>query len=392
MSTRTSLCFAEWHAAEWFAALRSIAGGRIASGPTLGELNKELVACLGGDRHVELVNAGRVALAIALATFQKRRPRRRRVIVPAYICKSVVDTVLAAGLEPLAVDIGTDLNLTYDNVAAAIDECVLAVIAPHMYACPAPIEALDALCRAADVHLVDDAAQVLGITQNNRSLGTFGDVGLLSFAQSKTIVTGVRGSGGALIVNSSEWVAPMRAACAELPAADHRLTGWAHFVWSYLIAPHLGSLGQVDYYVDAVLRRVGLSIWQVRNHYRPARMSALDAAIALPQIARLPAFVEARRDVIALYARALSGSEIEFPQFAPGRYLSKVVLLLPEGQSISDTKRRLADAGMASRMGYRSIGGATLRATMWAPRLLEVPCFSGMTAQQVERVCIALRP
>lgn len=392
VSERIGLCFAEWHGEEWLAAFRAIASGHVASGPAIERLCDALVAVLGGKAHVELVGSGRVALGLALAVFRQRRSRCTQVIVPAYICDSVVDTVRAAGLEPVFVDIGSDLNLTVDGVANALDARVLAVIAPHMYACPAPISALESLCQDAGVYLVDDAAQVLGVTQEGRPLGTFGDVGLLSFAQSKTVVTGVLGSGGALVINRTDWSAPMRTICDSLPAPQRRLRAWMHFVLNYLAAPYLGPFGQLDYYLAAAKLRVGMPqrAQQLHHYYDRTRISGLESAIALPQIARLPDYLTARRGVLELYARALAGSEIIFPQFTPGRYLSKVVLLLPKEQVMSETRRRLAAAGVASRRGYpaRSEGG---RVAEWAPRLLEVPSFSGMPARQVERVCEALR-
>jgi hypothetical protein len=44
------------------------------------------------------------------------------------------------------------------EMVAAIDADTLAVVAPHMYGCPASIAEIEALCRSKGVFLVDDAA------------------------------------------------------------------------------------------------------------------------------------------------------------------------------------------------------------------------------------------
>ena len=166
------LHYAEWGAGEWLAALGAVARARAHSGPNL-----DIVRCrLGGivgDRPIHLVNAGRNAIRLALDVFQKAQPQRDRVVVPGYICPSVVDAVLACGLVPVGADVGADLNVTPDSVLEAIDDRTLAVICPHMYGSPAPIAAVERICRDAGVFLIDDSAQVLGVDARRTALGHF---------------------------------------------------------------------------------------------------------------------------------------------------------------------------------------------------------------------------
>jgi len=88
-----------------------------------------------------------------------------------------------------------------------------------MYGCPARIDEIERMAASAGAFVIDDAAQIVGIESNGRVLGGCGDIGIQSFAQSKSVVTGVRGSGGALLVNNQQLEAPVRALYAKLRPA-----------------------------------------------------------------------------------------------------------------------------------------------------------------------------
>ena len=62
--------------------------------------------------------------------------------------------------------------------------------------------ALGELCRAHGLLLVEDAAQCIGATLDGRALGAIGDLGALSFHETKNVSCG---EGGALLVNDERW-------------------------------------------------------------------------------------------------------------------------------------------------------------------------------------------
>lgn len=374
---RHPLSYADWSGAEYRAAAGCMLSGRIAAGPHPAHLAAQLAARYAPSSAYP-VNYGHTALAIALALFRARAPQRSEVLVPAYICPSVLDTVAAAGLRAVAVDVGPDLNLTAQAVADKLGPDTLAVVAPHMFGCPAQIGAIERLCRAAGVFLVDDAAQVVGETSEGRLLGTFGDVGLISFAQSKAVVTGVRGSGGVLLVNRPEFDADARRACDALPPPRGRLRAFAYFVWNYAWASRTGKSG---YYLSRLGHKLGVKAPPAAT---PARIGNLDAALALAQLERLAALRSAKIEVAAMYHAALDGS-IAFPQFAPGRYLSRIMLALPPGVELAAFRAAAARAGVATRLGYTQAVDPEL-----AGRLFGVPFRAGMKEREIKDICSIL--
>lgn len=385
---RHAISYADWSGAEYRSLARSLLGAGIRHGERPGQLARQL-ASLYAPAHAHVLNYAHTGLALALRAFQRRLPQRRLVLVPAYICPSVVKTIQACGLQAQPVAIGNDLNLNVAALAGTLDDRTLAVVAPHMFACPLPMGEIEALCRAAGAFLIDDAAQVAGVRQDGRQLGNFGDVGLLSFAQSKTIVTGIRGSGGVLLVNNPELQAELAEACNALPPSPGRLAALLDFCWNYLWSSHTGASGdRIERLLELVgLRRAAASDLQ-------AKISNMDAAVALAQLARLETIVAGKRAVAAHYQAALQGQDsIAFPQFAPGRYLSRVMLLLPPGSDIVRCRAQLLQHGIQTRLGYQVSfpeQDATRQARAWSTRLLGVPSGAAIGATDSGEICLRL--
>lgn len=389
--TRFALRYADWSWREYAAAAGCVLRGRVATGPDQARLAQRLDALYAPTRAFP-VNYGHTALRIALEAFRARRPERAQVVVPAYICPSVVETVRAAGLEPVAADVGADLNLTPHAVSAAINSATLAVVVPHMYGCPADIETFERLCREADVYLIDDAAQVVGGRVGGRLLGTFGDAGIVSFAQSKAVVTGVRGSGGVLLVNKPEWQDAMGDACARLPPARARLAGLLHFLWDYQWAPYTGMSGYYLRRLRQALRRHG-SAPATTGDDRSA-IGNLDSAIAVVQLSRLDRLQEGKLRVLAHYQAALTSAPwIGMPQHATGRILARLMLSVPDSTDLARLRRDLAADGVQTRLGYLNKVSPDLPDSpnvAAARQLIGVPFSSTLKKDAINKICSIL--
>lgn len=381
------ISYADWSGAEYAAALRCLLSGKVSDGENAAQLAK-CFARRYFPSSAYLMNYGHTGIQIALAAFNRRMPDRTEVLVPAYICPSVVDTIVAAGLTAVPVDIGDDLNLTPATVAEALTGRTLAVVAPHMFGCPARIAEIESLCRDAKVFLLDDAAQVVGIQQEGRLLGTFGDMGIISFAQSKAVVTGIRGSGGVLLVNNPDFDEETSIAWKQLPPPSARMGAFLHFLWNYVWEAHTGNSG---YNLGRIGDLLGL---RCNASTSGARISNLEAGIALIQLERLAKMQEAKIHVAERYHRKLRGNQaIGFPQYASGRYLSRIMLSLPRGVNLPAVRTFLRDRRVRTRLGYAvpfPSENATRNAEAWSGRLLGVPCGAGIGEIAVREICGAL--
>ena len=125
------------------------------------------------------------------------------VIMPSFTFSSTANAFVLRGATPVFVDVDRDtLNLDPARVADAVTERTRVVVAVHYGGVGCDMTALGALCRAHGLMLVEDAAQCVGATLDGRALGAIGDLGALSFHETKNVSCG---EGGALLVNDERW-------------------------------------------------------------------------------------------------------------------------------------------------------------------------------------------
>lgn len=73
------------------------------------------------------------------------------------------------------------------------------ILALHVFGHPCEIIKIKKVVKKYNIKVIEDAAEALGSKYHNKHLGTFGDVGVLSFNGNKIITTG---GGGAVLTNS----------------------------------------------------------------------------------------------------------------------------------------------------------------------------------------------
>ena len=308
--------------------------------------------------------------------------------MPAYTCPSLPEGISASGLRAVGVDVGSDLNVAPAELAAAMDSDTLAAVVPHMYGCPARIEEMENACRAKGVYLIDDAAQVVGVATGGRQLGSFGDYGIVSFAQSKAVVAGLSGAGGMLLVNVPSLVNDISPVILALPRPAKRLRAYVQFAGEYLLDP---VSYEMSYYFSHALRLAGLA--SDSSARTPGQISNFEAGIALQQLDRLDAVVSEKVRAAALYYKHLGAAPgFAFPQFAPSRFLSRFMLRVPPGIAAEHVREKLKARRIHTRLGYptfastRPIGNALAASAA----LIEAPFHRDIDEASVQEFCQAL--
>ena len=143
-----------------------------------------------GSPACHLVSSGRAALTVILLGLRRLR-NRSKVVVPAYSCPTVVQSVLEAGLEPVLCDV-SPRTLDFDRSALShlVSHELLAIVPVHLYGLAQDVGDLMALGREHGFYVVEDAAQAFGATFGGRMVGTRGDAGLYSLGRGKCIPVG----------------------------------------------------------------------------------------------------------------------------------------------------------------------------------------------------------
>ncbi|ATE73383.1 dTDP-4-amino-4,6-dideoxygalactose transaminase [Lysobacter capsici] len=125
------------------------------------------------------------------------------VIMPSFTFVSTANAFVLRGAVPIFVDIRADtLNLDERLIEAAITPRTKAICVVHYAGVSCDMDAIGDIARKHGLYVIEDAAQGICSTYKNQPLGTIGDLGALSFHETKNIISG---EGGALLVRDPEF-------------------------------------------------------------------------------------------------------------------------------------------------------------------------------------------
>lgn len=178
---------------------------------TTGRFNKEFEKRLAqflGVKYLITVNSGSSANLVAFNCLTSTNLGERaikpgdEVITVAAGFPTTVNPILQFGAVPVFVDVelGT-YNIDAAQIEAAIGTKTKAVMLAHTLGNPFNLDVVTALCRQHKLWLIEDCCDALGTTYNGQPVGTFGDIGTLSFYPAHHITMG---EGGAVFTNDRE--------------------------------------------------------------------------------------------------------------------------------------------------------------------------------------------
>ncbi len=125
------------------------------------------------------------------------------VIVPSFTFSSTATAVVLAHATPVFVDCGQDMNISVTAIEQAITQKTKAIIVMHYGGFGCAMEQIKEIAKSNGIYVIEDAAQCLFASYDNKKLGTFGDFGCYSFHETKNIVCG---EGGAIAVNNPDFL------------------------------------------------------------------------------------------------------------------------------------------------------------------------------------------
>jgi CDP-6-deoxy-D-xylo-4-hexulose-3-dehydrase len=178
---------------------------------TTGRFNKmfeERMAKFLGIKYLMTVNSGSSANLVAFSTLTSSKLGDRaikpgdEVIGVAAGFPTTVNPILQFGAVPVFVDVELSThNIDASKIEAAISPKTKAIMLAHSLGNPFNVEVVTALCKKYNLWLIEDTCDALGATYGGKMVGTFGDIGTLSFYPAHHITMG---EGGAVFTNSAE--------------------------------------------------------------------------------------------------------------------------------------------------------------------------------------------
>lgn len=293
MLYRIPFCRPYWNRRTIGTIFSRLLSGRVSKGHDIHDLESRLSRWMGVP-GVVLCDSGRTAIEIGLRALGIESGSE--VIIPTFCCRSVIHPLLSLGIIPIFADVDDSLSLTAQTVASSMTHRTRAVIVPHLFGNPVSITEIVELCAARGVYVIDDAAQALGATWQGQPLGTFGQVGILSFGKGKVCFgTG----GGAMISLDPDTISRARsiklAPPDKLNASKDALS---IFFWRYLRKWTLP--------LYTCITRLRL-LSEHDRPYRPAEISNIDAAVAVTLLDTLSENISRRRIRASRYSAMLAG-------------------------------------------------------------------------------------
>jgi len=179
-----------------------------------------------GRKYSIAVSSGTAALEIAIKALDIKK--NDEVLIPNFTIISNALAVIRQQSKPVLIDCNLkDWNIKIENIEKNISKKTKAIIVTHIYSFPNEVDKILKICKKYNLFLIEDAAEVLGISYKNKMCGSFGDISTFSFYANKQLTTG---EGGMLSVNSFkiyEKCKSLRNLCfGKLNRFNHDDIGW----------------------------------------------------------------------------------------------------------------------------------------------------------------------
>jgi len=291
------------------------------------------------------------------------------VIMPSFTFVSTANAVALRGAVPVFVDIRHDtLNLDEKLIEEAITPRTRAIMVVHYAGVACEMDTILAIARKHNLMVCEDAAQGLLAYYKGRALGTIGDLGCISFHETKNVVSG---EGGALLINNERF--KLRAEIIREKGTNRsqffrgqvdKYT-WVDIGSSYLPSEVLAALLLAQLEVSREITTERLATW---NRYH-AGFASLEGRVSRPHI---PSDCQHNGHLYYLLASSLE-ERTSLLAFLKSRGIGSVFHYVP---------LHTAPAGLKYGRTHGSLGFTD----SCSERLLRLPLWSGLSPADVDRV------
>jgi len=337
----------------------------------------------------------------------------QKVILSPYTIADVINMVVCAGGVPVFADIDREsCNISAASVAKLIDDKTGAVMVTHFYGHMADMDAIQRLCEARGVPLLEDAAQAFGARHGNQAAGTIGRAGALSFGMYKNINSFY---GGMVVTDDAALANAIRAEIASWPPADtvhlakkvisglitdiatwpplFRSVTFRLFRWAFLNN------------VDSINNKLKIDVDPKATRELPAayrqRMSPLQARMIANQLPNLEPQTEARihaakiyheglRDIPELMVAPLKTNREHIYWYYPIQYADRAALVahvMRQGRDITMSYHR----NCASMPCFADYARPCPNAQATADSLIYLPTYPRYGEEEIRKTIRAIR-
>jgi dTDP-4-amino-4,6-dideoxygalactose transaminase len=348
---------------EFLAEVRGILASKQLTNGAYVRKFEEAAAEYLGVAHCVAVSSCTAGLLVVL----KSLDLRGEVILPSFTFHATAHVVVWNGLKPVFADCDAKtFCIDPQELRAQLSPDTAAILAVHLFGNPAAVKELEKIAAELQIPLVFDAAHAFGSSSRGKLVGGFGTAEVFSFSPTKLVVAG---EGGLVVTRHARLAERLRA------------------------ARNYGDEGNYD---PAIL---GVN----------ARMTEINAAMALHGLAGLEARIERRNKIRLQYERNLRDvAGIQFQEVSEGgRSTFKDFSMIVDEKEFGHTRDWLVELLHCENIGVRKyfsppVHRQKLYSAMWDGRALPVtdmvsdgvvslPIYSSLTNESVDKVCEVIR-
>jgi dTDP-4-amino-4,6-dideoxygalactose transaminase len=387
------------------------ARGEFIQGPQIAEFEAAFARRHGLDPSSAVTAAyGRMAFYFILKALEL--PAGSEVIFPSLTFWVVPELARVAGLDVVFADVDpTTFNLDAGSVERMITPNTRAIVATHLYGLPCDMDAIMNIAARHNLVVLEDCAHSLGALYKGKPVGTFGAGALFSFQTLKPLNCY---GGGLALVSDPAVAARVRKLVEALPwptekrVRDRLLMGRLQrifikpWVFSISLFPVLWVSALIDANPDVFLWETIRSLHPLPDSY-VERFPNVQAAIGLAALemfdgwtARAQANAKRMNEIL----RTVPG--IRVPEAPPDRthVYYQYCVFGPEGRVRDDLVVRCVRRGIdietlhvdvPPHMDLFKGAKAESDGARRAAQAIQVPVYSSLTDEQVERVAHVVR-
>jgi dTDP-4-amino-4,6-dideoxygalactose transaminase len=280
-----------------FKLIGSVLTNSVRTGPALNIFHQEFGKWLG-VAHVCGTSSGRTAFQLALEALDLEKGAE--IIFPTFTFPVMPMVAKLLGYHPVFCAVDPDsFNAGPEHITPMITEKTRAVLATHLFGQPCPIREIKTLAKEKSILLIEDCAHACGVRINGKQVGTFGDIGVFSFAEGKNMPCF---GGGAIVTADDKIARRARDMISGAPIPDTKaVTRKAVSIWLkwLLTRPAVFSVTAYPALRLKLLRghdlmdsTVGNELIEVFTNSDPQirQMANLQAAIAMLQLKHIDGF------------------------------------------------------------------------------------------------------
>ena len=291
----------------------NLLSGSTLHGPDADQFTRRFEEYLGTE-HVFGVAQGRSAFDLALQALDLEQGSE--IIFPVFTFPVMPLVAKLLGFKPVFCDVDpVSFNAQAEHIEACITERTSAVLATHLFGQPCDIVEIEALTSKHGIKLLEDCAHGCGLRIDGKQAGTFGDIGVFSFAEGKNMPCL---GGGAIAVKDAAVADRAREILAQASEQDGSTVfknGLATWVKWLLTRPIVFGLSA--YPVLRLKQAVGTPLMDsavgnellagyAASNPGVVKMANLQGAIGLRQLQHIDAFNEGARKNAVLLSQELS--------------------------------------------------------------------------------------